>query len=79
MSAAEKRLELMPVAEFLAWKGDGTGRRDELVEGVLRAQDSASDTHGTIQANLLGEIRNHLLAHRPDCRIVAAPIGTTSR
>ena len=73
MSAAEKLPELMTVAEFIAWKGDGTGRRYELVDGVLRAQDSASDTHGTIQANLVGEIRNHLLANRPNCRVVAAP------
>ena len=63
----------MTVAEFLAWKGDGTGRRYELVEGVLRAQDSASDTHGTIQASITRVIGNHLLATQPNCRVVAAP------
>ena len=73
MSAAEKLPELMTVAEFLAWKGDGTGRRYELVEGVLRAQDSASDTHGTIQASITRVIGNHLLATQPNCRVVAAP------
>ncbi len=73
MSAAEKLPELMTVAEFLAWKGDGTGRRYELVEGVIRAQDSASDTHGTVQASLVRVIGNHLLANHPNCRVVAAP------
>ena len=43
----------MTVAEFLAWPGDGTGRVYELVDGELRAQDAASDTHGTIQSELV--------------------------
>ena len=66
-------MPLMTVDEFLEWPGDGTGTRYELVNGVLRAQDSASDAHGTIQSNLSGLIRNHLLAHRPICRIVSNP------
>ena len=73
MSAAEKLPELMTVAEFLAWKGDGTGRRYELVDGVLRAQDSASDTHGTIQGRLIALITAHLDRYQPNCRVVAAP------
>ena len=63
----------MTVAEFLIWPGDGTGRRFELVDGELRAQDAASDIHGTIQSNLNIAIGNHLRAHRPGCRIVTEP------
>ena len=66
-------MPLMTVDEFLAWPGDGTGTRYELVNGVLRAQDSASDAHGTIQSNLNRLIGNHLVAHRPNCRIVSNP------
>jgi Uma2 family endonuclease len=63
----------MTVAEFLAWRGDGSGRIWELVEGVPRAQDAASDTHGTVHGNLTRIIGNHLEAKRPNCRIVVAP------
>ena len=73
MSAAEKLPELMTVAEFLAWKGDGTGRRYELVDGVLRAQDSASDTHGTIQNRIGHLLTTHLDRTQPNCRVVTAP------
>ncbi len=73
MSAAEKLPPLMTVAEFLAWKGDGTGRRYELVEGVLRAQDSASDTHGTIQSRLVYLLTGHLDRTSQNCRVVTAP------
>lgn len=63
----------MTVTEFLTWSGDGSGRRYELVDGELRAQDPASDAHGTIQGNLVYLISAHLRAHRPNCRVVAAP------
>ena len=64
---------LMTVEEFLTWPGDGTGRRFELVDGVVRMQDSASATHGTIQSRLNIIIGNHLDATRPGCRAVVTP------
>lgn len=73
VTARPNRPPLMTVDEFLALPGDGTGRILELFEGVVRAQDSASDGHGTIQANLIREIGSHLKANRADCRVVAAP------
>lgn len=63
----------MTVAEFLAWPGDGTDTRYELVNGVLRAQDAASDAHGSMQSRLNAIISNHLDRTRPGCRIVANP------
>lgn len=63
----------MTVAEFLDWRGDGTGAIYELVDGVLRAQDAASDAHGTIQSRLSTILTNHLDATRPGCRVVSNP------
>jgi Uma2 family endonuclease len=63
----------MTVEEFYAWPGDGTGRIYELVDGTLRAQDAASDTHGTVHTNITRAISNHLIANRPGCRLVTAP------
>lgn len=46
------------------------GGKIELVNGVLRMQQHyASSGHATIQANLAGLIRNHLVANRPGCRV----------
>ena len=73
MSAAAAKTKLMTVAEFLVWRGDGTGRRYELVDGVPRMQDAASHAHGTIQSNLNIRIGNHLLKKRPHCHMVANP------
>ena len=70
MSTAFTLPDLMTVDEFLRWAGDGSGRRAELVEGVVRMQDPASDTHNTIFGNLVRQIGNHLRAHRPHCRVV---------
>jgi len=72
-TAAVKLPPMMTVADFLDWPGDGTGTRYELVDGVLRAQDPASDTHGTIHAKLTTRITNHLETKRPGCRLVVAP------
>ena len=63
----------MTVAEFLDWKGGQNGIVYELVNGVIRAQDAASDTHGTIQGRLVMHIMQHLEKHRPDCRLVVTP------
>ena len=72
-ATAQKLPALMTVAEFLAWRGDGTGRTYELVEGELRAQDSASDAHGTIQGRVVYLLTGHLDKTKPHCRVVAAP------
>ncbi len=42
----------MTTDEFLAWPGDGTGRKFELVDGELRPMSPAMNTHGAIQARL---------------------------
>jgi Uma2 family endonuclease len=73
MTAAQPKLPPMTVAEFLDWPGDGTGRRHELVDGELRAQDPASDAHGTIQSRLVALLTGHLDKTRPHCRVVTAP------
>jgi Uma2 family endonuclease len=69
-NVAIKIPSLMTVADFLNWPGDGTGVIYELVDGVVRAQDPASDTHNAIFSNLHGHIWQHLRAHRPQCRVV---------
>lgn len=61
------------VEEFLRLPGDGTGTIYELVDGELRAQDAASDAHGTIQTNLAVLLANHLRTNRPGCRVVTTP------
>lgn len=73
MSLAPKLPPLMTVDDFLKWPGDGTGRIYELVDGVLRAQDPASDAYGTIHINIGSAISMHLRDKRPGCRIVAGP------
>ena len=72
-AAAPKLPGLMTVLEFLAWKGDGSGRVYELVDGVVRMQDAASDAHGTVQATLTRLLGNHVIEQMPGCRIVTAP------
>ncbi len=72
-SVAPKLPPLMDVAEFLEWPGDGTATRYELVDGVLRAMAPPSDTHGTIQSNLIRLLANHLIERRPNCRVVTTP------
>jgi Uma2 family endonuclease len=42
----------MSAEEFLAWPGDGSGRRFQLVDGEIRPMSPASRIHGVIQANL---------------------------
>lgn len=65
---------LLTVAAFLAWdSGDDSGRLWQLRDGVPEAMAPASENHGAIQGELAAIIRNHLLAHRPDCRVIVAP------
>jgi hypothetical protein len=51
MTAARKLPPLMTVDDFLAWPGDGTATRYELVDGVLRAMAPTTNAHGIIQSN----------------------------
>jgi Uma2 family endonuclease len=73
MTAARKLPPMMTVEDFLAWEGDGTDTRYELVDGVLRAMGPTTSTHGVIQANLIYELGSHLRAHAPRCKVVTAP------
>src|SRR5579863_7719253 len=61
----------MTVAEFIAWPGDGTDTRYELVDGEPRAMAPASVTHGIIQANFARLLGNHLVG--TPCHLVIAP------
>lgn len=61
----------MTAVEFLDWRGDGSGRHFELVDGEPRAQDPASVTHGIIQSTMGRLIGNHLAGTR--CKIITAP------
>jgi Uma2 family endonuclease len=65
---AEKR---WTVEEVLAWDDD-TDRRYELVEGHIVAMAPPSEAHGTIVANLTGELWNRL---KPPCRVVGEAGG----
>jgi len=42
----------MTTAEFLAWPGDESGRRYQLVDGEVQEMSPANVIHGVIQANL---------------------------
>lgn len=76
MTNTARRLDepaLMTVEEFLDWRGGVPGLIYELVDGVVRAQDAPSATHGTIHANVTTLIVNRLRRHRPGCRLVLTP------
>lgn len=49
---APRSLPHMIADDFLAWPGDGSGRRFQLVDGEVRPIPPASRIHGVIQANL---------------------------
>src|SRR5690242_16613592 len=49
---ARRPLPHMIRDEFLAWPGDGSGRRFQLVNGEIRPMSPASRIHGVIEANL---------------------------
>lgn len=64
----------MTVDEFLVWDaGDTTGRRWQLIDGEPVLMAPAADVHGSIQAELIALLRNHLLASGSRCRVVDAP------
>jgi Uma2 family endonuclease len=70
MPVAVQLPPVMTVDELLKWPGDGTGRRAELVDGVIRMQNPASDAHGTIRSNVHFRISGRLRKTPPQCRIV---------
>jgi Uma2 family endonuclease len=72
-----KQPPAMTVADFLAWPGDGSGRKFQLVDGELRAMSPGSATHGTIQMTLGRLIGNELVADGGRCRVVSKPAVTT--
>ncbi len=64
----------MTVADFLDWPGDGEGGRYQLIEGEPRAMaPGATDTHGTIQSNLIIAVGRHLGDANSPCRVVTEP------
>jgi Uma2 family endonuclease len=64
----------MTVDEFLVWDSDDvTGRRWQLIDGEPVLMAPAADVHGTIQAELVRLLGNHLLAVGSRCRVVDAP------
>ena len=75
MVALRKRLPTrMTVAEFLSWdSGDPSGRRWQLIDGEPLAMAPGSETHGAIQGELIGLLRDHLLEQRSPCRVIAEP------
>jgi Uma2 family endonuclease len=73
MSAANKILPAMTVAEFFDWTPSAGGERWELVDGTPRAMAPASPRHGAILGEVGRLIANHLAVARPACRIVIEP------
>lgn len=62
----------MTVAEFMEWSAATLGRW-QLVDGEPVAMAPASDTHGSIQAEMARLFGNHLRARGLPCRVVVAP------
>ena len=67
----------MTVPDFLAWPGDGTGRKFQLVDGEVRTMSPASTMHGRIQARLSRLIGNWLEARGSPCDILTEPAVAT--
>jgi Uma2 family endonuclease len=59
---ARRPLPHMSAEEFLAWPGDRTGRRFQLVDGEVRPMSPASRAHGLIQAKLAALLDNAIEA-----------------
>ena len=63
----------MTVADFLAWSGDGSGRRYQLVDGEMRAISIGTTTRGSVQATLAYLLANHLDAKDSPCHALIRP------
>jgi Uma2 family endonuclease len=72
MVAALKIPAVMTVAEFLAWDAP-QGTLWQLVDGEPQAMAPASRTHGAIQSELAGLIRNHLVERGSRCSVITTP------
>jgi Uma2 family endonuclease len=75
MVALRKRAPArMTLIEFLSWDpGDPTGRTWQLIDGEPVAMAPGSETHGAIQGELIGLLRNHLIEQRSPFRVIAEP------
>ena len=75
MVALRKRAPArMTLSEFLSWDpGDPTGRTWQLIDGEPVAMAPGSETHGAIQGELIGLLRNDLIERRSPCRVIAEP------
>jgi Uma2 family endonuclease len=63
----------MTAAEFLAWPGDGSGRRYQLVDGAVRVISTGTTACGLIQATLAYLIANQLAACASPCHAIIRP------
>jgi hypothetical protein len=64
----------MTLTEFLSWdSGDSSGRAWQLIDGEPVAMAPGSETHGAIQGELIGLLRNRLMELRSPCRVIAEP------
>ena len=66
-------MDPVTAAEFLAWPGDGTGRRYQLVDGEVRAISIGTTTRGLIQATVASLVAGHLDAGASSCCAVIRP------
>jgi Uma2 family endonuclease len=71
--ALRKTPPAMTVADFLAWPGDGSGRRYQLVDGEVRAISIGTTTRGSVQATLAYLLANHLDAKDSPCHVLIRP------
>ena len=72
MGPALQPPSVMTVAEFLAWNAP-PGTRWQLLDGEPVAMAPTSRTHGALQGELGGMIRDHLRATGSDCSLIVAP------
>lgn len=72
MEAALRLPTMMTVQEFLAWDAP-PGLLWQLLDGDPQAMAPTSRTHGAIQMELGGLIRNHLLERGSRCSVIANP------
>ena len=64
----------MTVDEFLSWDPkDRSGRLWQLIDGEPVAMAPGSDMHGSIQSEISGLLRDHLLRKGSPCRVVTTP------
>ena len=76
-SARRKTPEPMTVTDFLAWPGDESALKFQLVDGEPRAMSPASAAHGSIQTDLGYLLRRHMIEQGRSCRVVTEPAIVT--